>query len=171
MNVIQAVLPGLIALAVCSNAWSDDIDTSTEDLSDAFAGEASTEPSKEVRTSVFPLVKYRKEEDESRLKLLYVPGAALVKAKETEDSSKLEVVDIPFFKLVKSEHHADGTFDNQFLKLPLVGSVFRHKRTADKEKVRFLIFSHTKRVDGEKRVNHSTPSEINNRSRGKGFTR
>ncbi len=174
MKMLNAPLAGLMIVTLCAGAWSDDTetDTSTENLTDAFGGEAVAEPSKDVRTSVFPLVKYRKEDEESRLKLVYLPGAALIKAKETEDSSKLEVVDIPFFKLVKSEQHADGRFDNQFLKLPLVGSVFRHKRTENTEKIRFLIFSHTKKLDGEEHAApRTTPTKINNRSRGKGGPR
>lgn len=62
--------------------------------------------------------------------------------------------------------------DNKFLKLPIVGSLFRHKRQSNKEKIRFLIFSHTRTVDPEEYGNEANrPKPARPESRGKGIAR
>lgn len=85
--------------------------------------------------------------DHREVKLVNLPFTTLVEAEEHKDRKSLKLVDIPFFTLVDNEDHGDGEFDNKLIKLPLIGSLFRHKRTDDEEKVRFLFFTHTRHVD------------------------
>lgn len=136
----------LVVLAVLP-AWAQ---VDGVELEPAETGDESVDYSEDVdhvHGSVFPLVKYHREGDETKLKVPYLPLVSLVKAKKSDDVEEVSVVSVPFFKLVKSEKHSDGRFDHQFVKLPIIGSLFRHKRTADKEKIRFLIFSHTRYLD------------------------
>ncbi len=86
-------------------------------------------------------------DDHKEVSVLNLPFTTLVEAEEHGDASSLKLVDIPLFTLLDNEDHGDGTFDNRFIKLPIIGSLFRHQRTDEKEKVRFLIFSHTRRFD------------------------
>ncbi|MFP6596207.1 MAG: hypothetical protein VCC01_02015 [Candidatus Hydrogenedentota bacterium] len=77
---------------------------------------------------------------------------------------------IVFFTLAQSKSKKNGEFDNKFLKLPIVGSLFRHKRQSNKEKIRFLIFSHTRTVDPEEYGNEANrPKPARPESRGKGI--
>lgn len=125
-----------------------------------------------VHTSLFPLVKYRKHGDEERLKLVHVPFVSLVKAKKNDEKEEVSIVNVPFFKLVKSETHADGDFDNQVVKLPIIGALFRHKRTGNREKVRFLIFSHTRTVSDDEMEDAGEPRPRRTyQRRGKGGLR
>jgi hypothetical protein len=208
-----------IALAVvCGYAWADGAYTDPDSLGalrelhrqQGLTETAPVEPlhagaSEEVRTTVYPLVKVRKNDghehvkvlpvivgeaysferhgDRTETELLDVPFASLMKreengpdhkevrivnlpfttmieAEEHDDSRSLKLVDIPFFTLLDNKDHGDGNFDNKFIKLPIIGSLFRHKRTDDEEKVKFLIFSHTRRIhDDDRRVHRETREE------------
>jgi len=102
-----------------------------------------------VHAGLFPLVNYKKHDDKKRTKFLYGPGMALVRGEESDTSKSLELVKLPGFRLLDVESHDDGRFDNKFLRLPILGSMFRHYKTDHKEKTRFLIFSHTKHFDDD----------------------
>jgi len=156
--------------------------------------EVSAPGGPESRGNVFPIVKYRKSDDHSRVKVLNalsaegyeyerhgdrtetevldVPFASLleteregddhssvkflnapfttvVSAEKSGESKETKRLDIPFFTLAESEREEDGDFDRKAIKLPILGSLFRHKREGDTEKVRFLFFKHTRKVDAE----------------------
>lgn len=99
------------------------------------------------------LAKVKKDGDREKVRILNVPFASLMRSEKDGENSELKLVKVPFFALVDSEHEEDGQFDNKVIKLPIVGALFRHRRTEDKEVTRFLIFRHTKRLDkddGEK---------------------
>jgi len=96
----------------------------------------------------------RREEhgpDDKEVSILNLPGTSLVEAKRDGEASSLKLVDVPLFTLLDTKDHGNGEFDNKFLKLPIVGSLFRHKRTENKEKIRFLFFSHTRTFNGDDR--------------------
>jgi hypothetical protein len=127
------------------------------------------ESGEHVHARVFPLVNHKQHDDEKRTKFVYGPGFALVRGEESDTHSELEVVKLPGFRLIDTESHKDGRFDNKFLKVPILGSMFRHYRTDDKEKTRFLIFSHTKHLDDDgKKIKRKDRRRHRHQSRGKG---
>ena len=129
-------------------------------------------PRKEVRTTVFPIVKYREDGDSKRVKLIDVvigegysykrdgdrrevevinlPLVSVLKAERDSESESVKILDIPFFTLAESREDADGDFDNRAIDVPIFGPLFRHRRTNGEEKFRFLIFSHTRNSDTER---------------------
>lgn len=160
-----------ITLALVPSTWSDsepsaDIEyVSTEDLDQPFGDDDYTES----HARIFPIVKYDREGEDSKVKVLHAPFVAVYKSEVDEGEQKTEFVDVPFFKLAQSKSNDEGEFDNKFIKLPIVGSLFRHKRQGDKEKIRFLIFSHTRTVDPDAYGQDDHESKRNDsRSRGKG---
>lgn len=153
-----------------TQADSNEVYVSTEEIERPF-GEESEDYS-ETHTNVFPIVKYDKEGDDSKLRVLHVPFVTVFRSKKNEDRQKVEVVDIPFFKLASTESEANGEFDNKFLKVPIFGSLFRHKRQGDREKIRFLFFSHTLRLDPDEYGQNAFSDKPERRqSRGKGARR
>ena len=97
--------------------------------------------------------------DDTEINIVNLPGTSLIEATRHGDASSLKLVDIPVFTLVDNEDHGHGEFDNKFIKLPIIGSLFRHKRTHNKEKIRFLIFSHTRTLDADDHERHQERRE------------
>ncbi len=133
------------------------------------AADEGADATSSTHVYLFPLVNYRKSDEKTKVKVLDavvaqgfthsregaksrtevldVPFASLAKVrKDGKGGSKVKLVNLPLFSLVETETHADGRFDRKFAKLPIVGSLYRHKRTEDKETVRFLFFKHTKKI-------------------------
>lgn len=81
--------------------------------------------------------------------ILDCPGVELYKSRVTPDRSKREVLDLPGVALVRSTSEKDGDFDRQFLKLPLVGSLFRVKKSDNTHTVGvfFLKFRYRSNAD------------------------
>lgn len=94
------------------------------------------------------LLKVRKEgDDESHVKFLNGPGTSLVKSSKTKDSKSFELLDVPMASLLRMEKHDNGDYDRRFLKLPIIGSLFRQTKHDGKKTTRFLfVFKHTKKI-------------------------
>lgn len=127
-------------------------------------------PRKDVRATVFPIVKYREDGDSKRVKLvdvvvgegysykrdgehrevevIHLPLVSVLKTERDPGSDSVKILDIPFFTLAESSADADGDFDHRAIDIPIFGPLFRHRRSGDEEKVRFLIFSHTRKTGG-----------------------
>lgn len=132
--------------------------------------ETVPEQSESVRARVFPLVNYRREDgtkklelldvlvgeaysyerkgERKRVKILDLPLVSLLESEQGPSRRSLKILDVPFFTLLETESKASGEFDNRFVKIPIFGSLFRHKRTQDEEKIRFLFFKKTRRLRG-----------------------
>lgn len=170
-------LCSLLAIAVMLTGLSLSTATAQEqDTTDEYVSTAdSTDPliieedDRHSHVRGFPLVNHRRHGEDTRTKFVYVPGASVVKTRADEDEKKVAVLDIPFFTLAESKSRTNGEFDNKAIDLPIIGSLFRHKRVGNKEKIRFLIFSHTRKVDpdeyGKDSPRKDKPAR---RSRGKG---
>ena len=158
------------------------------------AADEGVDAASDTHVHLFPLVHYRKSDEKtkvkvldaivaqgfthsrkgekSRTKVLDVPFASLAKvSKDGEGGSKVKLVNVPFFSLVDAEKHADGRFNRRIIKLPIVGSVFRHKRTKEKESFKFLFFEFSKRnkdagisEEEEEPENRHEPRRHGNRS-------
>lgn len=119
-------------------------------VEDAAALEGQEMPEAECRSdktrvALFPLVSYRRDGEKTKVKVVNAVVATGYSFKREGDSTKTKVLDVPLFTLVRSETWGEDEFDRSLIKLPIVGSIFRHKRTKDEEKIRFLFFSHTKK--------------------------
>lgn len=176
MKTLCAILTLTIALTGLSTSHAsaeEDAQTHDEYVSTADSTEPLIieEDNRHNHVREFPVVNHRRHGDEARTKFVYLPGAAVVRNKSDDSRNKTEVLDIPFFTLAETERRTNGEFDNKAVDLPLFGPLFRHKRVGDKEKVRFFIFSHTRRVDPDK---YGDPEyrrpEVVRHSRGKGGT-
>ncbi|HIA48257.1 MAG TPA: hypothetical protein EYN96_09905, partial [Candidatus Hydrogenedentes bacterium] len=133
-----------LLLPARADSTNDPVDeyVSTENIDHPFGDPEDDYTESHIR--VFPLVKHDRKGKEGDLKVLHAPLVTVFEANRDEDEHKVELVYIPFFTLAQSKSKKNGEFDNKFLKLPIVGSLFRHKRQGNKEKIRFLIFSHTR---------------------------
>ncbi|MFP6581043.1 MAG: hypothetical protein VCD00_00650 [Candidatus Hydrogenedentota bacterium] len=164
LAVMLTGLP-LSAMAAEEENTADEY-VSTADSTDPLVLE---EDDRHSHVRAFPLVNHRRHGEDTRTKFVYLPGASVVKTRTSDDEKKVAVLDIPFFTLAESKSNANGEFDNKFIDLPIFGSLFRHKRQGNKEKVRFLIFSHTRPVDpdeyGDPKTHKPKPVRQN---RGKG---
>ena len=176
-NAICTVMTTLaLAGYITVSSWADsDDDTddqyvSTEHLDDPFGD--NSQDYTESHARIFPLVKYDREGEDTSMKILHAPLVTVFKAKKNENEHKVEIVDVPFFTLAQTKSRKNGEFANKFLKLPILGSLFHHKRQGDREKIRFLIFSHTRTVDPEKYGNDAYKRKpVPLQSRGKGGAR
>lgn len=159
---MKTLISVCLALVLAVPVWAGDSDSgeyvSTEELTEPLEAPVDEESRKKSRIRAFPLVKYDRDGDEERQKVLYVPGASVVKSRSDAEESKVEVLDIPFFTLAESEHRENGEFDNKAIDIPIFGPLFRHRRQGNEEKVRFLFFSHTRKVDPEE-YGKETPRE------------
>jgi len=102
----------------------------------------------------FTLIDAESDADSGEFNFVRAPFVRGFHAEHDNGNSEVNLLKLPMFALVDGESNEDGTFDNKVLKLPIIGALFRHKRTEDKEKVRFLIFSHTRDVDGDVSRDH-----------------
>ena len=92
----------------------------------------------------FTLLESESDEDRSEVNFVKAPFTRVFSSETHGGHQETRVLDVPFFSLVESDKHDNGNVETTFIKLPIVGALFKHKRTGDKEKVRFLIFSHTR---------------------------
>lgn len=86
-------------------------------------------------------------DDHREVRFIKAPFTRVFESESRDGGHDVRVLDVPFFSLVESESDPGGAFDNKAIKLPIIGSLFRHQRTDEKEKVRFLFFSHTRHFD------------------------
>ncbi len=90
---------------------------------------------RELSVLDLPLVNVVKAErngsDCAETEILDCPGVALYDSHVTRDGSKREVLDLPGAALIRSTSENDGDFDRQFLKLPVIGSLLRIKKSGD----------------------------------------
>ena len=149
-TMISVCVAMILAVSVAIAEDADDKEyVATGALTEPLEAPGHEDDHDKSRVRAFPLVKYDRDGDEERQKILYVPGASVVKSRSDADESKVEVLDIPFFTLAESEHRENGEFDNKAVDIPIFGPLFRHRREGNKEKIRFLFFSHTRSVDPE----------------------
>ena len=93
------------------------------------------------------LAKVNRDGDHKGTRILNAPGTSLVRIESDEDETFVKILKVPLFTLIDVESQEDGQFDRRFVKLPIIGSLFRHTRTEDETRVRFLFFSHKKRLN------------------------
>lgn len=144
--VLTAVVSTAVVLAGVVHAAAEDSPIVEDEA--ALEGQETPEAecrSGETRAALFPLVSYHRDGEKTKVKVVNALVAEGYSFRREGDYRKTEVLHVPLFTLVKSEAWGEDEFDTRLIKLPFVGSVFRHKRTKDEEKIRFLFFSHTKK--------------------------
>jgi hypothetical protein len=175
MKMICTVFMGIMAVSTVfygtaqagEDASSNDEYVSTADMVEPLILE-SEQDDRHTHVRAFPLVNHKRHGESTQTKFVHVPGAALVKTRGNAHEEKVEILDVPFFTLAESKSRDNGEFDNKAIDIPIFGPLFRHKREGDREKVRFLIFSHTRTVDPEKyEKRHNEREPRQGRSRGK----
>ena len=146
-TMISVCFTVILAIPALAEDVGSEEYVSTAEMTEPLEAPSAAEDRDTSRIRAFPLVKYDRDGDKERQKVLYVPGASVVKSRSDADESKVAVLDVPFFTLAESEHRENGEFDNKAIDIPIFGPLFRHRREGNKEKVRFLFFSHTRTVD------------------------
>lgn len=99
---------------------------------------------------LFTLMESETGENSHEVNFVKAPFTRVFSSESDGESHETRVLDVPFFSLLESERDDDGDVSTTFVKLPIVGALFKHSRSGDKEKVRFLFFSHTRRIDEDR---------------------
>ncbi len=89
-----------------------------------------------------------RDPDYSRLELLHVPLVTVYTRERDGDKSSVRLLDVPFFTLFRSDRQGDEQLDTRFFELPIVGSLYAHEKTADRERRQVLFLIRLESVTG-----------------------
>ena len=81
----------------------------------------------------------RKDPEYYRLDVVDVPLVTLFSRERDEDKTSTSLLTLPGFALFRNKTRGDTHVDRQFLKLPLIGSLFRYRRTPRETRTEILF--------------------------------
>ena len=73
------------------------------------------------------------------------PPLSIFNHRHAGEHSETRVLDVPLFSLYRSEHYGDGQYDMRLVDLPLLGSLFRVRRTEREDRTDALFVIRTRR--------------------------
>lgn len=94
----------------------------------------------------------------SQMRFINAPATSVVRTESSDGGNRFRLLKLPWMYLLSTESHEDGDYEHGFLKLPLVGPLFKVSKDGDKRETRFLFFfRHRSGKDSEPQVRHYRP--------------